>query len=144
MMPWSHMGEWMYSSTILDLGIRWRWMVSYTHSTSRPGRVLLYSLDKRLGGPQSQYGCYGIEKKSCSCQDLNFDHLTHSSVIKFFQDVLRTFICLSCLISLQGDISQFGCSFFQLEKFLYHMVLGIMIHLIVNVYNSLHGIQFAF
>jgi hypothetical protein len=29
-MPWRHMGEWRYSSTILDLGIRWMWVVSVT------------------------------------------------------------------------------------------------------------------
>jgi hypothetical protein len=30
LMPWTHMGEWRYSSTFLDLGTRWRWMVSFT------------------------------------------------------------------------------------------------------------------
>jgi hypothetical protein len=29
--PWRHMGEWRYSSTFLDLGTRWRWVVSFTH-----------------------------------------------------------------------------------------------------------------
>jgi hypothetical protein len=28
--PWRHIGEWRYSSTILDLGTRWRWVVSLT------------------------------------------------------------------------------------------------------------------
>jgi hypothetical protein len=28
--PWRHMGEWRYCSTILDLGTRWRWVVSFT------------------------------------------------------------------------------------------------------------------
>jgi hypothetical protein len=32
-MPWRRMGEWRYSSTILDLGTRWRWVASYM---SRP------------------------------------------------------------------------------------------------------------
>jgi hypothetical protein len=27
-MPWRHMGEWRYSSTILDLGTRWKWVVA--------------------------------------------------------------------------------------------------------------------
>jgi hypothetical protein len=28
-MPWGHMGDWRYSSTILNLGTRWRWVVSF-------------------------------------------------------------------------------------------------------------------
>jgi hypothetical protein len=28
--PWGHMREWRYSSTILKLDIRWRWVVSFT------------------------------------------------------------------------------------------------------------------
>jgi hypothetical protein len=31
------MGEWRYSSTILDLGIRWRWVVSFTLRPLYPG-----------------------------------------------------------------------------------------------------------
>jgi hypothetical protein len=29
-MPWRYMGEWGYSSNLLDLGTRWRWAVSFT------------------------------------------------------------------------------------------------------------------
>jgi hypothetical protein len=29
-MPQTRIGEWTYSSTILDLGTRWRWVVSFT------------------------------------------------------------------------------------------------------------------
>jgi hypothetical protein len=29
-MAWRHMGKWRYSSTILDLGTRWRWVFSFT------------------------------------------------------------------------------------------------------------------
>jgi hypothetical protein len=36
--PWRHMGEWRYSSTILDLGVRWRWMVSSTPRPLFPGK----------------------------------------------------------------------------------------------------------
>jgi hypothetical protein len=45
------MGEWRYSSTILDPGTRWRWVVS---STSRP----FYPMDKRLSEPQCRPGLY--------------------------------------------------------------------------------------
>jgi hypothetical protein len=47
-------GAWRYSSTIFDLGTRWKWQVS---STSRPlyplGDSPQYPLDRKLGGPQN-------------------------------------------------------------------------------------------
>jgi hypothetical protein len=49
--------SYIYSSTILDLGTRWRRMVSFT---SRPlysrGNSPRYPLDRRLGGPQNWPG----------------------------------------------------------------------------------------
>jgi hypothetical protein len=48
-MPWRHMGEWRYSSTILDIGTRWRWVVSFTPLPLNPrGKTLRYPLDRRL------------------------------------------------------------------------------------------------
>jgi hypothetical protein len=62
-MPWRHIGEWRYSSTIPDLGTRWRWVVSVMPRPLYPwGKSPLYPLDRRLGGPQSWSGCYGEEK----------------------------------------------------------------------------------
>jgi hypothetical protein len=45
------MWEWRYKATILDLGTRWRWVVSFTprplfHRKKFPR----YPLDRRLGG----------------------------------------------------------------------------------------------
>jgi hypothetical protein len=37
------------------------------------GKNLWYSLDRRLGGPQSSYGCGGEEKDLLPCQELNSD-----------------------------------------------------------------------
>jgi hypothetical protein len=51
-------GSWRYSSTILDLGIRWRWVVNFTLRSLWPQ----YALDRRLGGPQSWSGRCGAEK----------------------------------------------------------------------------------
>jgi hypothetical protein len=58
------MGEWRYTSTILDLGTRWRLVVSFK---PRPllyprGKSPLYPLDRRLGGPQSRSGRCEDEK----------------------------------------------------------------------------------
>jgi hypothetical protein len=48
------MGEWRYSSTILDHGTRWRWVISFTPRLLYPwGKRPRYPLDRRLGGPQS-------------------------------------------------------------------------------------------
>jgi hypothetical protein len=50
---------------ILDLGTRWRWMVSFT---PRPlylqRKSPWYPLERRLGGPQSRSGRGGEEKNS--------------------------------------------------------------------------------
>jgi hypothetical protein len=62
-MPWRHMGEWRYSSTILDLGTRWRWAISFTPRMLYPrGNCPRYPLDRRLSGPQSRSGRCGEER----------------------------------------------------------------------------------
>jgi hypothetical protein len=61
--PCRHMGEWRYSSTILDLGTRWRRVVSFTSRPLYPrGKRPQYPLDRKLVGPQSWSGCYGVKK----------------------------------------------------------------------------------
>jgi hypothetical protein len=62
----SRMGKWSYSSTILDLGIRWRWVASF----------MLYlqerePLNRRLGGPQRRCGPCGKRKISSPCRESN-------------------------------------------------------------------------
>jgi hypothetical protein len=50
---------------IVDLGTRWRRVVSYTpRSLYLQGNSPWYPLDKRLGGPLSQSGRGGEEKNS--------------------------------------------------------------------------------
>jgi hypothetical protein len=47
----------------LNLGTSWRWVVSVTLRPLYPRRNSFpYQLDRRLGGPQSQYGRRGEEK----------------------------------------------------------------------------------
>jgi hypothetical protein len=59
-----HMGQWRYSCNILlDLGTRWRWVVSFTPQLLYPrGKRPRYALDRRLGGPESWSGRYGERK----------------------------------------------------------------------------------
>jgi hypothetical protein len=50
---------------ILDLGTRWRWVVSFTPRPLYPqGKSPCYPLDRRLGGPQKRSGHGGEEKNS--------------------------------------------------------------------------------
>jgi hypothetical protein len=58
-MPWTRMGEWRYSSIILDLGTRWRWSASCPSRFTPWGNSPRYPLDRRLGGPQSWSGRCG-------------------------------------------------------------------------------------
>jgi hypothetical protein len=59
----------MYSSTILDLGTRWRWGVSFTSLPLYPrGKSPRYPLDRRLGGPQTRSERYGEEKNVASAR----------------------------------------------------------------------------
>jgi hypothetical protein len=68
-MPWRHMGEWRYSSTILDLSSRWRWMVNFTSLPIYPrGKSLWYPLNRWLGGPQNRLTLRRREK-SCTAEN---------------------------------------------------------------------------
>jgi hypothetical protein len=50
---------------ILDLGTRWRWVISFKSRLLYPQeKSPLYPLDKRLGGPQSRSGRGGEQKNS--------------------------------------------------------------------------------
>jgi hypothetical protein len=53
-------GKWKYSSTILNVGSRWKWMVSFT-----PGKGPQYPLDRRLCGTQSRSGPYRWDTHFC-------------------------------------------------------------------------------
>jgi hypothetical protein len=57
------MGEWRYSSIILNSGNRWGLVVSFKpQPLYHQGNCPQYSLDRRLGRPQSQSGLCGEEK----------------------------------------------------------------------------------
>jgi hypothetical protein len=58
--PWRHMGEWRYSSTILELINRWTWVVRFTpQPLYSQGNNHWYPLKRGLGRPQSHCGLYG-------------------------------------------------------------------------------------
>jgi hypothetical protein len=64
-------GEWRYISTILDLGIRWRWIISFILWPLCPqGKRPQYPLNK-LSGPQNQSRRYGEEKNLATAGNWN-------------------------------------------------------------------------
>jgi hypothetical protein len=57
------MAKWRYNTTILDIGTRWRWVVSFTPwPLYHQEKSNQYPLDRRLGGPQSRSRWCTVEK----------------------------------------------------------------------------------
>jgi hypothetical protein len=55
-LPLTHVEEWRYSSTILDLSTRWRLVFGSTIRPLYPGEIaLLNSSDRRPSEPKSRY-----------------------------------------------------------------------------------------
>jgi hypothetical protein len=94
-MQWRLMEEWRYSSTLLDLGTRWKWVVSF-----RPlplyirGKNTRYSLDRRVGAPQSQSACWEEKNlgpsgnrtlaiKPVACRYTNWD-IKHTATVHMY------------------------------------------------------------
>jgi hypothetical protein len=62
-MAWRCMGEWEFTTSILNLNTRWRSVVSFTPQLFYVwGKSPQYPMERRLGGPHSQSGCFGEEK----------------------------------------------------------------------------------
>jgi hypothetical protein len=60
-MPWRHIGEGRYSSTILGLGTRWGMSGQLHAPAALPSRKLLrYPLDMRQGASQNRYESLAI------------------------------------------------------------------------------------
>jgi hypothetical protein len=86
-MPWRCMGEWRYNYTILDLGIRWRWMASFTSLLCYPWET--------APGTHWTGGCVGpragvdtVEKRKISCpyQESNSVSLVGRTSAMLFTD----------------------------------------------------------
>jgi hypothetical protein len=66
--PWRRVGEWRYSSTIVDFGTKWRWVVSFSHRPLyKRGRSFRYPLDSTYGGwaPEPVWALRNRKKISC-------------------------------------------------------------------------------
>jgi hypothetical protein len=104
--PWRHMGEWRYSSTILALGTRWRWVVSFMLLLLYPqGKSSWNPLDRRLDGPQNRSGCCEEKKISCPWQELNPGHPTHSPMLYQLSYLGSSPVCLKIHTSAPISLS---------------------------------------
>jgi hypothetical protein len=64
-LPWRSMEEWEYSSTILDLGIRWRRVIKFTPLPLYPWeKSPWYPLYRRMSESQSRSGCCGYPESN--------------------------------------------------------------------------------
>jgi hypothetical protein len=71
------MGECTFSSTILDLVTRWRWVVSFAPwPLYHLGKSPRYTLDRRLGGPQSRSGWCRVKRNLLPLPEI--EHLPSS------------------------------------------------------------------
>jgi hypothetical protein len=72
---------------IIDLGTRWRWVVSFTPWPLYPqGKSPPYPLDRRLSGPQSRSGHGAEVKNSQPHRDSNSNHSTVQPVVSRYTD----------------------------------------------------------
>jgi hypothetical protein len=78
------MGEWRYSSTILDLCTRWRWVVSFTPWLFYPrGKNPRYPLDRILCGPQNRSGGCAEEKNLAPAGNSEFKTIWKEEVAAY-------------------------------------------------------------
>jgi hypothetical protein len=97
-------GEWRYSSTTLDLGTRWRWLVRFT---SRP-LYHPYPLERRLGELQSQSWRCGEETNYLPCWESNLGRPAHCYTNWAIPAVCIVAIVVNSIVSGQTLIKIFG------------------------------------
>jgi hypothetical protein len=101
---------------ILDLGTRWRWVVSFAPRPLYPqGMSPWYPLGKRLGGPQSCSGRGGEEKNSQPPppQDLNPRTPIVQPIVQRYTNWVITAMCTICILQMHSF------------RFLYLVSLGV-------------------
>ena len=87
-----HTGQWRYSSTILNLGTGYRWLISFTAwSFFFAEKESPHPLKREASGPHSRSRRFGEEKASFPCRKPNHN----SSVVhpNAYVENLPLFIC---------------------------------------------------
>jgi hypothetical protein len=79
---WKHVGKWSYNSTILSLGTRWRWVVSFTAlPLCPPGKNPGMHWVGGWTSPRGDLDVMEGRKFSCPCQESNPDTLVTQFVV---------------------------------------------------------------
>jgi hypothetical protein len=90
------------SPRILDLGTKWKWMVSFTPQPFYPqGKSPCYPLDRRLGGLQIRSGRGGEEKNSQLLSGLK-PPIIHPAAQRYTTDLFRLLIYLYATFMLMN------------------------------------------
>jgi hypothetical protein len=109
---------------ILDLGTKWRWVVSFTPRPLYPqGKSPWYPLYKRLVGPQSRSGRRGGDKNSQALPRLK-PPIIHPVELSRLHLCSVSIFCCAALVSLplpsEQDISTSNAVFFVPGSLLLH------------------------
>jgi hypothetical protein len=89
---WDEWGSALLAPTILNLGVRLRWVVSFTLRPVYLQRSFRYPVGRRLGGPQSQFGRDGEEKIPCLRWESNLCISAHSQSLHLIE-LSRLTVC---------------------------------------------------
>jgi hypothetical protein len=81
--PWRRMGELRYSSTTLDLGTRWRWVVSFMSMPLYPRERAAgtHWIGGWVGPPELVWTLWRRKKKSCPCRESNTGRPSASRIL---------------------------------------------------------------
>jgi hypothetical protein len=86
-----YLASWGITPHILNLGTRWKWMVSFTPRPSYPRRwISWYPVDRRLGATQSRPGRGGEEKNLCPCRESNSNSIVIVIIIIILQGICQS------------------------------------------------------
>jgi hypothetical protein len=88
-MSWRHMGEWRYSSAVLDLSTRWRWVVSFMPQPLYPQVKSPHWIEGWMGS-RAALGAVKKMEISCPCRQSNPGRPDNSLV------TMLTIVPISC------------------------------------------------
>jgi hypothetical protein len=101
-------GEWRYSCIILNLSLRWNWVVTFMHLLRNFGETVCYPFSRRLGGSQSWTECCGEEKNVLLLPEIEPQFLGHPAcslviILTELSQLLYTMIFCKQNINTESD-----------------------------------------
>jgi hypothetical protein len=108
----AYWGSGSIAPRILDLGTRWRWVVSFTYRNPR------YPPDRRLGGPQSRSEC-GVRKIFSLSLESNPDHVIVQPVASRYTDWAIQALCVCVCVCVERERRYFRPFYFPYSDSLF-------------------------